>query len=356
MAVTGTHVPAAGGAEQSFHEMLSWFTDHGWEVLLVTTMPRRRPPSMNYRVVYAPLESPISDIDRHVAEFKPDIMFCQMIWSEEVLQRKWSYGVPVVYFARNTRSNLDLGPGADWSPDMVVANSHDTKKVLDAQWGCDCFVLHPVVLDDRYEPSNELPREYHLLVNPLVIKGGQQLREMARLRPNLRFAVIYGWEQFRLSDDADADWDPRIVRKLEAALRKTITSMPDYAQFDDLANVDVLPVSDYMADIYRRIRVLLLPSRWREALGRTVVEAAACGVPAIAANVGGVREGPVLPAYLLDADASVSDWTGKADQLGLDDEWAMASSCVREAYLSYRERLLTELWEIGTRIARMCQR
>lgn len=68
--------------------------------------------------------------------------------------------------------------------------------------------------------------------------------------------------------------------------------------------------SDQMPDFYRRIDVLVLPSRtrpnWKEQFGRVLIEAMACGTPVIGSNSGAIPEvtggaGVIFPENDIDA-------------------------------------------------------
>ena len=70
-------------------------------------------------------------------------------------------------------------------------------------------------------------------------------------------------------------------------------------------NIEVLdPVVD-IDEIFRRTRVLLVPSLWAEARSRIVVEAMLRGVPVMAADVGGIAEAKMGVPYLLPVNPIV---------------------------------------------------
>ena len=58
-----------------------------------------------------------------------------------------------------------------------------------------------------------------------------------------------------------------------------------------------------MRPIYKQTRLLLVPSQWKEAWGRVVVEAQFSGIPEIASDVGGLAQNVSDAGRLLAADA-----------------------------------------------------
>ncbi|WP_020576962.1 glycosyltransferase family 4 protein [Actinopolymorpha alba] len=92
----------------------------------------------------------------------------------------------------------------------------------------------------------------------------------------------------------------------------------------DLPNVTVSPSVDDMRPVYSQTRILLMPSK-SESFGRCAVEAAASGIPTIAAPTDGLREalgdaGTFCPTDDLDA------WKSALSRLLQPEGWEEASS------------------------------
>lgn len=354
LAVTGVHVPSAGGGEHSFFETLTFLESIGAEIRVITAPSKRRSGKWAKWCYEAPLLAPEAEIAQHMAEWRPNIIFTQMIWSDIILDNHRANRTPVVYFARNAGGNLDLSPGRETSPDLVVSNSEDTRRALRERWGCDSFVLYPVVLDTRFCYKRNDERSLYLMVNPLLIKGGDVFRQIAILRPSLNFAAIYGWEQFRVGELPHDAWSPSIIVMLRRARRRSTVSMPSFVKLDDIKNITILPVTDEIESVFHNTRVVLVPSRWREALCRTIVEAAACGVPSIASASGGISEGPILQSLLLPADARPSDWVRLIDHLKDPADWAAASEEVMTKYQAYRYNVCHQLKAFHQKLNELC--
>jgi len=66
----------------------------------------------------------------------------------------------------------------------------------------------------------------------------------------------------------------------------------------------------------KRARFLVFPSQWYEPFGMSLLEAAACGVPSIAARIGGV------PELVRDGQTGLLFDPQDADELAAKADWA----------------------------------
>jgi glycosyltransferase involved in cell wall biosynthesis len=109
------------------------------------------------------------------------------------------------------------------------------------------------------------------LINPCAVKGIAIFLELARSLPDARFAAVPTW------GTTPAD-------------REALAALP---------NVTLLPPADDVDRIYKRTRILLLPSLWEEAFGVTAVEAMLRGIPVLASAVGGLPEAMLGTDFVL---------------------------------------------------------
>ncbi|MFC4060221.1 glycosyltransferase [Planomonospora corallina] len=134
-----------------------------------------------------------------------------------------------------------------------------------------------------------------LMVNPVPAKGAELMHRLAELLPDRRFTLVEGW------------WD---------------TS----AEFARHPNVTYVPRTYDMGALYRRHRLLLVPSTVDDAFPRVIVEAALAGLPAAGSTRGGIPEAITDPD-LLAPPGDHTAWTALIRSLtpALLDEAAAAA-------------------------------
>lgn len=94
---------------------------------------------------------------------------------------------------------------------------------------------------------------------------------------------------------------------------------------DTAANAETIPTTANMRDdVYRRTRILLMPSE-RETWGMTAVEAMASGIPTIAHPTAGLVESLGAAGIFVDRD-DVHRWLAEIERLHDPVEWAVASA------------------------------
>ena len=125
------------------------------------------------------------------------------------------------------------------------------------------FVLHPPCDMDYYNVCEEPEKnEYITLINLDQNKGGKILRDVARAMPERKFLGVIGG----YSSPAEVG---------------QITDQP--------GNVMVLANTPHILEVYKKTRVLLMPSAY-ESWGRTATEAMCNGIPVICTPTPGLKE------------------------------------------------------------------
>ncbi len=190
---------------------------------------------------------------------------------------------------------------------LYLSNSAFTAARWKALCGIDSAVIPPLVDAEEYRVSETGDRV--LFVNPTPIKGVEILFGLAAACPQFRFLVAESW-------NLDPRWRALCHRRAEA-----------------LGNIDWVPPTRDMRPLYRRARVLLMPSLWEEAFGRTVIEAQINGIPVLASNRGALPETVGAGGVLLDPHAPIAIWAEALTRLMGDDHPTLSRAASEKALL-----------------------
>lgn len=285
LAVVPQYVPHSRvGAWITTHEYLAELARRGHQVDVVTTRADR--PRYDHDGVAVWPNG--SDVDR------PDLVVSHLGDTSQAAAMALRMGVPSVRMVhghhRRNRDRLDEFP-----PALAVYSSEALRS--DTGWDGPSIVAHPPVraADYRVRPGRAVT-----LVNLSAEKGGLLVTWIAEALPDQPFLGVIGW------------------------------GLQHQRQPPNMEIVD--PVDD-MRDVYRRTRILLMPSE-RESYGRVAVEAACSGIPTIA------HPSPGLVEALGDAATWVdrTDRQAWIDTVGMlledADEWKAASRRARGAIQS----------------------
>lgn len=323
--VSGSYIPAAGGAEQTMHTLMTQLQKRDFNCRVVT---RKESNQLEYeeidgvsvtRISSAQLEN---SLRTNFENNRPDIVFTQLMWSDRTIRICNLFNIPTIYFIRSTGGNLDISTGGEFEVTEVVSNSSVTQEFIRNAWGRESIVMHPLIDFDKYKVDKHIPT-YISMVNPVQPKGGEVFVRIAQSMPSRNFLVAQGWDFLK---DASGKWDLNKMQEMADAHRDTL----HIAQDIDLTNISNILISGPyrdMREFYKRSRIVLMPSLWEEAFGRTVVEAMINRIPVIASNRGNLKETIGEGGILIDDPLDIQSWV-KAIRL-LDDP---------EFYASYQER------------------
>jgi glycosyltransferase involved in cell wall biosynthesis len=208
------------------------------------------------------------DLARQVlGRFRPDVLLTYggHAVSLELMRIARSGNTPVVFHLHNFGYN-DRRGFADAS--AVLFPSEYSRRDHLRRLGLDGTVLPYPVRLDRVIAEDREPT-YVTFVNPQAEKGASVFArialELGRRRPEIPLLVVEG----RGTTDG-------------------LAGLP--VDLSGLTNLHRMANTPDPRDFYRVSRVVVMPSLWRESLGRVAVEAMANGIPVIASDRGALPE------------------------------------------------------------------
>ena len=273
------------GAELALHALLLHLkaTGHTVEVVTTTNVPRQHVDGIRV-APRSNMNTPPADIVITNAGLGAK---AATIWR----------GVPVVVWAHNNQMGtlVDVRTAVRAGAHLL-ANTRHMADVFVSVLGVRAPVLHPPVT-----PGRPVAGQCVTLVNLSADKGAGVFWALAQARPDVPFLGVLG------------GYGVQDVR--------------------DLPNVTVVPHGD-MGPVWERTRVLLVPSR-HESYSMTGVEAATRGIPAVAADLPGVREALGAGAVYVDDDA----WAGALERVQAGWEEFSANAMFQAASLNPRVEL-----------------
>ncbi|WP_245987012.1 glycosyltransferase [Azospirillum thermophilum] len=235
----------------------------------------RHDHSLGYPVVRA--ADPVAALAQVAADAGASVLLVQSGYSlAAMLASALDTGRPAAVYLHNVEIHRI---GGTLPPDPAIlyfANSRFTASRWKALFGIRCHILPPVIRADRYRVPGTGDRV--LFVNPVPEKGIERVMEVAAGNPDLPFLIAESWH-------VGEGWRAWLQRR-----------------FGALPNVEWRPATVDVRELFRDSRLLLMPSVWEEAYGRTVVEAQLNGLPVLASDRG------ALPATV---GGEAPSWTRK---------------------------------------------
>jgi glycosyltransferase involved in cell wall biosynthesis len=239
-----------------------------------------------------------SAVEYEIGRLQPDLVWSQLEGALAVLKSANRHGVRGLYFVHDAEFDAaEMREIASLDCHLVTSSRFLAEKVFKAtgRWP---HVIYPP--PELYSDTNADPSGLITMINPHRVKGLETFLAVAKRLPNVNFLLQESW---KLGDTALDDLKRRLtgLRNVEFAHR----------------------VSD-MREVYRRTRLLIVPSRWEEGFGMVALEAQSCGIPVIASRRGG------LPEAVGDGGLLIDDYLNP-------DAWAAAIEGVLNDSERYRE-------------------
>jgi glycosyltransferase involved in cell wall biosynthesis len=301
-ATTLGHLPEmVGGMQTTTDQLACALLGRGVElaVLCTTRTPFAAAVATGYRTFR--VADPTGALPAVAAGFRPDVVVVQSGPDlSRLLVAALGTALPVAVYLHNVEES-ELGGVLLPDPGILyVANSPFTAARWRAAFGLSCEVVPPCVEPARYLVDRTGDRI--LFTNPTVQKGVELFFRIAAARPGLGFTVVESWV-------LDPHWR-RFCQERAARL----------------GNVEWCAPSPDMRALYGRTRVLLMPSLWEEAYGRSVLEAQLSGIPALASTRGNLVETVGGGGLTVDPHAPLETWLRALEVLVEDRDGGFAAA------------------------------
>lgn len=301
--VSGYPPVQGAGAEWYLHTMMRDFRNRGHDVQVVITGKAQKDYPDEYQGVCI-------DPEKVALRGWPDIIIGQL------------GGLPTARTqARSTRTPLVHINNNDWSwrhaPTAAL-------QVYNSEWvakraGTKGIVVHPPVWAEDYAVT---PGYAVTLINLMAEKGAAIFWRLAERNPDVPFLAVRG------------GWGAQVIPP----------RLP--------MNVVLLENTPDMKEVYRRTRILLVPSDY-ESFGRVAVEAAVSGIPVLASLTPGLREsmGPLGAHWV---EGGVDAWQG-ALQAHLEGSYAFQGQRGQDRVAELNDLSIEQLDDLEYRLKRLAR-
>lgn len=287
---TYPHLPdITGGLQTATDELCLALSDRGIGPLVLCGSPKDTPaadavrPSDTYGYKIIRAADPIAALPIVAAAFEPTVIIVQSGHTlMPMLKASVETGYPTAIYIHNVELNQIAGTLIRHPSLLYIANSAFTAERLRALSGIEAIVLPPFIMPQRYIAPQTGDRV--LFVNPAQIKGIEITLRLIEAHPDIPFTIVESWT----IQDA---WRNYLLDRCR-----------------NFRNLEWLPPTRSMVDLFSRSRLLLMPSLWEEAFGRTVIEAQLNGLPVLASNRGALPDTVGDGGIIVDAHAPIEDW------------------------------------------------
>lgn len=192
--------------------------------------------------------------------------------SSEIVKLAKNRGIKTVGWLHS--ANLEGMEVIKGNPDILLSTSKFIKKEATKISKIENFVFYPGFPD--VQPL-KMAGSFLTFINPVQEKGADFILSLAQKLPQKKFLCVEGWYK-------NKDFYSKIGK-----------------------NIQYLEPQTDMTNVWKRTKLLLVPSIIPEAFGRVIVEAHMHGIPVIANNIGGISEAMNGASVLING-LNTLDW------------------------------------------------
>lgn len=236
------------GAEITLHEIMLRLKEKGHHVIVFCN----NPSVDEYEGITI---KPANNINKFGKQI--DVIFTQLDFTKNALTIARELNKPIVHLAHGDAS-LKLYRLNYKNVQMIISNSNWVNDSFKTLVNVPKLVVYPPLTIDKYKVNNKDAKAI-TMVNLIDLKGGNLFWQLARVMPDREFIAVKG------------GYGNQIM----------------YPK--DLPNVTIMENQDDMREVFKKSRIILMPSSY-ESWGRVGMEAAVSGIPTIATATEGLLE------------------------------------------------------------------
>lgn len=299
------------GSETTVWASLRAMVQRGHKVTIVCDRSRKAPYTFEGINVVRPPRRGVQSWLAHVCD-GADLLTTHLDLTREAMQLSLDLRKPLAHFIHNS-FQLKHHHVNTLKCQLAIFNSHWVAEA--EQWPGPQIVVHPIVEPERYrcERGGAIT-----LVNPTPGKGAGTFYQLAQLMPDRQFLTVAGAYGAQTpcpkpSPSGERSRQPHEFFKEGAAYGSVERTQCVHG----LPNVTHLDHTSDIREVFRRTKVLLMPSNY-ESYGRVGIEAACAGIPTIAHPTPGLKEAFGEAGVFYDRD-DIAGWHGEIQRLLNDD-------------------------------------
>ena len=279
------------GTEVNLHWLCRAFAANGHDVVVAAgtrAAAGRVDHQCGYPVVRAP--NVLAAVNHVATQYQPDVYVVTQPGQWLGMVPPAVRDLPIVIYEQEISASLKFVPDGLRARAVYIANSVATAAHLSREFGIASTVIPPLFGVDRYAGIRR-QGESVLFVSLQHRKGSDVAIQIAQSRSNAPFIFVESWTE-----------DPAGTQKL----RERVGTIP---------NITLLPNQRELTHVMPKVRLLLMPSRSREAWGRTATEAQICGSPVLGSSRGNLPKTIGPGGITLDPDDPIARWLEAFDNL-----------------------------------------
>lgn len=223
----------------------------------------------------------LEELESFLKQNPPDVIITQADFSSEIILLAKRFNIPVILLIQDmeTYNFINIETANSYNKCTVLFIS----KAVSDRFSPHCKTkkgiwYHPVIVNEGYKTKKQ--GKHITIVNPILIKGGATFKKITEHFKNEKFLSVTNWYD----------------------------SSRDGIDFSNSKNISVVKRQDNMDKIYKKTKLLLVPSLWHEAFGRVSIEAGAFGIPTVASNSGGLKEAVGKGGIIIDDFINIDKW------------------------------------------------